>query len=124
MGTNLLLNVTTKMSKEKECPVCHKVGFHKLSCPNNKEIQKRFLIDMMQADEKDGLYNKAIPTLEDDEAEEFIRKAESAEKETVDWSRQMKKMERILEKSRIANRKLKYGKGEAPKVKRSKDVEE
>jgi hypothetical protein len=37
---------------------------------------------------------------------------------------QMKKMELALNKSRIANRKLKYGKGEAPKVKRSKDVEE
>jgi len=45
-----------------------------------------------------------IPTLEGDEAEEFIRKAESAEKATVDWSRQMEQMERILEKSRIANR--------------------
>ena len=33
-------------------------------------------------------------------------------------------MERILEKSRIAIRELKYGKGEAPKVKRSKNVEE
>ena len=65
-----------------------------------------------------------IATLEGDEAEEFIRKAESAEKATVDWSRQMKRMERILDKSRIANRKLKYGKGEAPKVKRSKGVEE
>lgn len=31
---------------------------------------------MMQADEKDGLYNKAIPTLEGDEAEEFVRKAD------------------------------------------------
>jgi hypothetical protein len=29
----------------------------------------------------------------------------------------------FLSKSHIANRKLKYGKGEAPKVKRSKDVE-
>ena len=64
-----------------------------------------------------------IPTLKGDEAEEFVRKAESAEKATVDWSRQMKQMECILEKSRIANRKLKYGKGESPKVKRSKDVE-
>ena len=68
--------------------------------------------------------NNYIPTLEGDEAEEFIRKAESVERGTIDWSRQMKQMERILEKSRIANRKLKYGKGEAPKVKRSKDVEE
>ena len=68
--------------------------------------------------------NNYIPTLEGDEAEAFIRKAESAEKATVDWSRQMKQMERVLEKSRIANRKVKYGKGEALKVKRNKDVEE
>jgi hypothetical protein len=68
--------------------------------------------------------NNYIPTLKGDEAEEFIRKAESAERATVDWSREMKQMERILEKSRIAIRKLKYGKGEAPKVKRSKDIEE
>lgn len=67
--------------------------------------------------------NNYIPTLEGDEAEEFIRKAESAERATIDWSKQMKKMELALKKSRIANRKLKYGKGEAPKVKRSKDVE-
>ena len=68
--------------------------------------------------------NNYIPTLEGDEAEQFIRKVESAERATIDWSRQMKQMERILEKSRIANRKLKYTKGESPKVKRSKDVEE
>jgi len=36
----------------------------------------------------------------------------------------MQKVTVLLSKSRIANRKLKYGKGEAPKVKRSKDVEE
>lgn len=64
------------MSKEKECPICHKVGFHKLSCTNNKQIQKRFLIDIMREDERDGLYNKAIPTLKGDEAEEFVRKAD------------------------------------------------
>ena len=68
--------------------------------------------------------NNYIPTLRGDEAERFIRKVESAEQATVDWSKQMKQMERILEKSRIVNRKLKYGKGEVPKVKRSKDVEE
>jgi hypothetical protein len=32
----LMLNVKTKMSKETECPHCHKVGFHKLSCPTQK----------------------------------------------------------------------------------------
>jgi hypothetical protein len=59
-----------------KCEICGKDGFHKLSCPNNKEMQKRLLVDMMQADERDGLYNKAIPTLEGDEAEDFIRKAD------------------------------------------------
>jgi len=24
------------MSKETECPFCHKVGFHKISCPTQK----------------------------------------------------------------------------------------
>lgn len=68
--------------------------------------------------------NKYIPTLEGDEAEEFIRKADEALKaEKTDWTLQSKRAERILEKSRIANRKLKYGKGTTPKVKRSKDVE-
>ena len=88
-----------------KCKICGKEGFHKLSCPTQKATV-------------------FIPTLEGDEAEEFVRKAESAEKATVDWSRQMKQMELALNKSRIANRELKYGKGEAPKVKRSKDVEE
>jgi hypothetical protein len=41
----------------------------------SKDKQKQALIDMMQADEVDGLYNKAIPTLKGDEAEEFILKA-------------------------------------------------
>ena len=88
-----------------KCKICGKEGFHKLSCPTQKATV-------------------FIPPLEGDEAEEFVRKAESAEKATVDWSRQMKQMELALNKSRIANRELKYGKGEAPKVKRSKDVEE
>jgi hypothetical protein len=70
------------------------------------------------------LSNAFIPTLEGDEAEEFIRKADEALKaEKTDWTLQSKRAERILEKSRIANRKLKYGKGTTPKVKRSKDVE-
>jgi hypothetical protein len=90
----------------------------------NKEQQQQALIDMMQADEKDGLYNKAIPTLEGDEAEEFIRKADEALKaEKTDWTLQSKRAERILEKSRIANRKLRYTKSDTPNVKRSKDVE-
>ena len=70
----------------KECPVCHKVGFHKMSCTTQK-------------------VTVFIPTLEGDEAEEFIRKVESAEKGTIDWSKHMKQTERILEKSRIKVRK-------------------
>ena len=95
------------MSKatDMKCEYCGGCGYHKMSCPMQK-------------------VTVFIPTLEGDEAEEFIRKAESAERATVDWSKQMKKMELALNKSRIANRKLKYAKGEAPKVKRSKDVEE
>ena len=81
---------TDKLTNPQECPICHKVGFHKLSCSTQK-------------------VTVFIPTLEGDEAEEFVRKAESAERATVDWSRQMKQMELALKKSRIANRKLKYG---------------
>ena len=107
-----------------KCEICGKDGFHKLSCTNNKQRQKRLLVDMMQADEKDGLYNKAIPTLEGDEAEEFIRKADKALKaEKTDWTIQSKRAERILEKSRIAMRKLRYTKCAKPKVKRNKEVE-
>ena len=107
-----------------KCEICGKDGFHKLSCTNNKKRQKRFLVDMMEADEKDGLYNKAIPTLEGDEAEEFIRKADEALKaEKTDWTLQSKRAERIIEKSRIANRKLRYTKSATQKVNRNKDVE-
>ena len=68
--------------------------------------------------------NKYIPTLEGDEAEEFIRKADEALKaEKTDWTLQSKRAERILEKSRIANRKLRYAKSAKPNVKRNKDVE-
>ena len=68
-------------------------------------------------------FNVFIPTLTGDEAEDFIRKAESAERAIVDWSKQMKQMELALNKSRIANRKMRYAKSATPKVKRSKDVE-
>lgn len=68
--------------------------------------------------------NKYIPTLEGDEAEEFIRKADEALKaEKTDWTLQSKRAERILEKSRIANRKLRYAKSAILEVKRNKEVE-
>ena len=114
------------MSKETKCPHCHQVGFHKFSCPTQKVtiwFDKDSLDEMYESVDKE-LSNAFIPTLEGDEAEEFIRKADEALKaEKTDWTLQSKRAERILEKSRIANRKLKYGKGEAPKVKRNKDVE-
>ena len=45
-----------------KCEICGKEGFHKLICPTQKATV--------------FLSNKAIPTLEGDEAEEFIRKAD------------------------------------------------
>ena len=62
--TKLSMNKLTK-EEMKECPVCHKVGFHKLSCGNNAA---RVAIPMT-------MHTAFIPTLEGDEAEEFIRKA-------------------------------------------------
>lgn len=65
-----------------------------------------------------------IPTLEGDEAEDFIRKADEALKaKKTDWTLQSKRAERIIEKSRIANRKLRYTESDTPNVKRSKNVE-
>lgn len=65
-----------------------------------------------------------IPTLEGDDAAEFIRKADEALKaEKTDWTLQSKRAERIIEKSRIANRKLRYTESDTPNVKRNKDVE-
>ena len=48
------------------CEVCGKDDFHKLSCTNNNA---RVAIPMT-------MHSAYIPTLEGDEAEEFIRKAE------------------------------------------------
>ena len=65
-----------------------------------------------------------IPTLEGDEAEEFIRRADEALKaEKTDWTLQAKRAERVIEKSRIANRKLRYTKSATLNVKRNKEVE-
>ena len=92
------------------CEICGKEGFHKLSCPTQKATV--------------FLSNKAIPTLEGDEAEEFIRRADEALKaEKTDWTLQAKRAERVIEKSRIAKRKLRYTKCAKTEVKRSKDVE-
>jgi len=132
-----------------KCEICGGSGYHKLSCGNNtarvaipmdiviEEQEKKYLngiIDQIEKltpsdyevmpEETVCALNAFIPTLTGDEAEEFIRKAESAERATVDWSKQMKQMELALNKSRIANRKLRYAKGATPTVKRNKDVEE
>jgi len=49
-----------------KCEICGKEGFHKLSCTNNNV---RVAIPMT-------MHSAYIPTLEGDEAEEFIRKAD------------------------------------------------
>ena len=104
------------------CPTQKMTVFLSDENPEQKDISK---METTESGMSEFPTHHAIPTLEGDEAEEFIRKAEAAERGTVYWSsRQMKKMEFALNKSRITNRKLKYAKGEAPKVKRSKDVEE
>lgn len=103
-----------------KCEICGKEGFHKLSCPNNKQRQKRLLVDMIQADEKDGLYDKAIPTLEGDEAEEFIRKAD----ENVRLMRQRRCKNHVWRKDYLNGGKKCQVCGKAKEeVKRSKDVE-
>jgi hypothetical protein len=53
----------------------------------------------MQADERDGLYNKAIPTLEGDEAEEFIRKANQNVKDANERLR--KRCKHVWRKDRL-----------------------
>jgi len=92
------------MSKEEKCPSCHKVGFHKMSCPTQKvtvflsdektdnffeEQEKKYLngirdqIEKLTPSDYDpmpketvSIFNTFIPTLEGEEAEEFIRKAD------------------------------------------------
>ena len=107
---DVLTDVINRVDPNR-CSYCgQKDGNHKISCPTTKSVM--------------FLSNKAIPTLEGDEAEEFVRKAdESLKAEKTDWTIQSKRAERILEKSRIAMRKLRYTKCDTPKVKRSKDVE-
>ena len=79
-----------------KCEVCGKEGFHKLSCTNNTA---RVAVPMT-------MHSAYIPTLEGDEAEEFIRKADEALKaEKTDWTLQAKRAERIIEKSRIISMK-------------------
>jgi hypothetical protein len=104
-----------------KCEICGKEGFHKLSCPNNKGRQKRLLVDIMQADERDGLYNKAIPTLEGDEAEEFIRKAD----ENVRLMRQRLCKNHVWRKDYLnGGKKCQVCCKAQEEVERSKDVEE
>lgn len=88
-----------------KCSYCgQKDGNHKLSCPTTKSVvyleehkkRKQALINIMEADERNGLYNKGIPTLEGDEAEEFIRKAE----ENVKAMRQ-KRCKHVWRKDRL-----------------------
>jgi len=89
------------MSKEK-CPVCHKVGFHKMSCSTQK-------------------VTVFIPTLEGDEAEEFIRKAD----ENVRLMRQRRCKNHVWRKDYLNGGKKCQVCGKAKEeVERNKDVEE
>ena len=126
------------MSKEKECPVCHNVGFHKLSCPTQKVTV--FLSDVKVEGvtaESDGVSGKhegatksgmseipthhAIPTLEGAEAEEFIRKAD----ENVRLMRQRLCKNHVWRKDYLnGGKKCQVCCKAKEEVKRSKDVEE
>jgi len=98
----LMLNAKTKMSKEKECPHCHQVGFHKISCSTQK-------------------WTVFIPTLEGDEAEEFIRKAD----ENVRLMRQRRCKNHVWRKDYLNGGKKCQVCGKArEEVERNKDVEE
>jgi len=87
-----------------KCEICGKEGFHKMSCPTQKvtvflsdektdnffeEQEKKYLngirdqIEKLTPSDYDpmpketvSIFNTFIPTLEGDEAEEFIRKAD------------------------------------------------
>jgi hypothetical protein len=94
-----------------KCEICGKEGFHKLSCPNNKDRQKRFLVDIIQADEKDGLY----------EAEEFVRKAD----ENVRLMRQRRCKNHVWRKDYLnGGKKCQVCGKEKETPTRNKDVEE
>jgi hypothetical protein len=95
----------------KECPVCHKVGFHKLSCGNNTA---RVAIPMT-------MQTAFIPILEGDEAEEFIRKAD----ENVRLMRQRHCKNHVWRKDYLNGGKKCQVCGKAKETPtRNKDVEE
>jgi guanylate kinase len=60
------------MSKEKECPVCHKVGFHKMSCPTQKVTV--FISDEKpeQKEVRKRLIDRAVEL--QNECEEYMQK--------------------------------------------------
>ena len=69
-----------------KCEICGKDGFHKLSCTNNTSLLKVMVdlqegyddayIKMREVISNQSTINTYIPTLEGDEAEEFVRKAD------------------------------------------------
>jgi len=90
-----------------KCEICGKEGFHKMSCTNNTA---RYVIPMT-----------VIPTLEGDEAEEFIRKAD----ENVRLMRQRRCKNHVWRKDYLNGGKKCQVCGKAKEeVERSKDVEE
>lgn len=47
---DVLTDVINRVDPNR-CSYCGKDGFHNMSCPNNKERQKRLLVDIMKANE-------------------------------------------------------------------------
>jgi hypothetical protein len=47
---------TNKLTNPQECPICHKVGFHKLSCTKNnaKIVIPMAVIPKIEADDSIG----------------------------------------------------------------------
>ena len=94
-----------------KCEICGGSGYHKLSCGNNTA---RVAIPMT-------LYTAFIPTLDGDEAEEFIRKAD----ENVRLMKQRRCKNHVWRKDYLNGGKKCQVCGKAKEIPtRNKDVEE
>jgi len=115
MATELIyvISVLIKLKKTKmsKCEICGKEGFHKLSCTNNTA---RVAIPMT-------MHSAYIPTLEGEEAEDFIRKAD----ENVKAMRQRRCKNHVWRKHYLNGGKVCQVCGKAKEEQtRNKDVEE
>ena len=116
-----------------KCEICGKDGFHKLSCTNNTELKKYYASITKQIEEglipweyepmtssMENIFTAFIPTLEGEEAEEFIRKAD----ENVKAMRQRRCKNHVWRKDYLNGGKVCQvcGKAKEEPV-RNKDVE-